>query len=83
MRPPSVKEWAPSVANCSTPLGVAASVTDEGLSMISPVAPVDGMGAILLENEEILTFFGEIPFQSEAFVLNAIAHRAILQYFFY
>lgn len=74
MRPPSVKGRAPSIVNGTSPLGLAASVTDEASSIISPNAPVDGMGAMLLENEEILTFFGKIAFRLRSFC--AQRHRS-------
>ncbi|KEF57752.1 uncharacterized protein A1O9_05672 [Exophiala aquamarina CBS 119918] len=60
MGPPSIKELAPSTVNDTSPLGLAQSVNDETPSMNSPNAPVDGMGAVLLENEEILTFFARL-----------------------
>jgi len=80
MGPPSIKERAPSIANDTSPLGLTASVNDDVSSIITPNAPVDGMGAILLENEEILTFFGKIAFRSESFMLNTFVRRTIFKY---
>jgi hypothetical protein len=60
----SAIDWATSVSNQENsvnrqpPGGFAPSMIAESSSMVSPSDPVDGMGAVILENEELLTFFG-------------------------
>ncbi|KAK5210789.1 hypothetical protein LTR41_003401 [Exophiala xenobiotica] len=60
----SAIDWATSVSNQEIsvnhqpPGGFAPSMIAESSSMLSPSDPVDGMGAVILQNEELLTFFG-------------------------
>jgi hypothetical protein len=58
------RPWAPAQLgqmNIVTGQGqgqFASSVTGESPSIVSAPDPVDGMGAVLLGNEEVLTYFG-------------------------
>ncbi|KIX01347.1 uncharacterized protein Z518_09072 [Rhinocladiella mackenziei CBS 650.93] len=47
-----------SLVNSHEPGGFARSLTGESPNTVAASQPVDGMGAVILENEEILTFFG-------------------------